>query len=783
MNRHHILVAAAVGLWAALSTYACGDGATQPLPTVPEPPRPTTVAVAPATVRLPALGATEQLTAEVRDQNGNVMAGAAVSWASSAASVATVSASGLVTAVGNGEATITASAGEGEGSAVVRVAQSAASVEVSPSAAEVIAFGATVQLIAEAFDANGHSVAGEEFSWESDDPSVAAVDISGLVTAVGNGEATITASAGEGEGSAVVRVAQSAASVEVSPSAAEVIAFGATVQLIAEAFDANGHSVAGEEFSWESSDPSVATVDASGLVTAAAGGEATITASVGEAKGSAAIRVVELTGLEAYVTQAVQSREHPVPLVAGEKALLRVFVTAAHPTTADIPPVRARFYLNGTERHVADIPATATAIPTEVVEGDLSSSANVEIPAEIIQPGLEMVINIDPDRIPDAVARRIPETGRIAIDVHEMPLFDLTLIPFIWSETQDRSIVDLVTTMAADPENHEMLRNVVTLLPVGDLVVSAHEPVLSTTNHSGMLHSQTKAIRAMEGSSGHYLGMMSRPTTGAHGLANRAARTVFSLPHPFVIGHELGHTMSLNHAACGSAIGGLDPSFPYSGGSIGVWGYDFRDGGKLVPPDYTDLMGYCNQRYWISDYHFTKALRFRLANERAPGAAATVAPVPSLLLWGGVDADGLPRLEPAFVVDAPPSLPRNGGEYEIKGRAANGREWFSLQFDMPATADGDGSSSFAFVLPVQPGWEGNLASISLFAPEGSFTLDAESDQPMAILRNPRNGQVRGILRDLPPPTQAAADAVGQSAGTGLEVLFSRGIPGAEAWRW
>ena len=698
MNRHHILVAAAVGLWAALSTYACGDGATQPLPTVPEPPRPTTVAVAPATVRLPALGATEQLTAEVRDQNGNVMAGAAVSWASSAASVATVSASGLV-------------------------------------------------------------------------------------TAVGNGEATITASAGEGEGSAVVRVAQSAASVEVSPSAAEVIAFGATVQLIAEAFDANGHSVAGEEFSWESSDPSVATVDASGLVTAAAGGEATITASVGEAKGSAAIRVVELTGLEAYVTQAVQSREHPVPLVAGERALLRVFVTAAHPTTADIPPVRARFYLNGTERHVADIPATATAIPTEVVEGDLSSSANVEIPAEIIQPGLEMVINIDPDRIPDAVARRIPETGRIAIDVHEMPLFDLTLIPFIWSETQDRSIVDLVTTMAADPENHEMLRNVVTLLPVGDLVVSAHEPVLSTTNHSGMLLSQTKAIRAMEGSSGHYLGMMSRPTTGSHGLANRAARTVFSLPHPFVIGHELGHTMSLNHAACGSAIGGLDPSFPYSGGSIGVWGYDFRDGGKLVPPDYTDLMGYCNQRYWISDYHFTKALRFRLANERAPGAAATVAPVPSLLLWGGVDADGLPRLEPAFVVDAPPSLPRNGGEYEIKGRAANGRELFSLQFDMPATADGDGSSSFAFVLPVQPGWEGNLASISLFAPEGSFTLDAESDQPMAILRNPRNGQVRGILRDLPPPTQAAADAVGQSAGTGLEVLFSRGIPGAEAWRW
>ena len=98
-----------------------------------------------------------------------------------------------------------------------------------------------------------------------------------------------------------------------------------------------------------------------------------------------------------YLTQAVQSREYPVPLVAGDKALLRVFVTAAHATMADIPPVRARFYLNGTERHVAEIPANAAPIPTEVVEGSLSGSANAEIPGEIVRPGLEMVIEIDPD--------------------------------------------------------------------------------------------------------------------------------------------------------------------------------------------------------------------------------------------------------------------------------------------------------------------------------------------------------------------------------------------------
>ena len=63
-----------------------------------------------------------------------------------------------------------------------------------------------------------------------------------------------------------------------------------------------------------------------------------------------------------------------------------------------------------------------------------------------------------------------------------------------------------------------------------------------------------------------------------------------------------------------------------------------------------------------------------------------------------------------------------------------------------------------------------------------MTLDGESDSRMAILLNPRSGQVRGILRDLPPPTQAARDAAGRAAGPGLEVLFSRGIPGVGAWR-
>lgn len=158
-------------------------------------------------------------------------------------------------------------------------------------------------------------------------------------------------------------------------------------------------------------------------------------------------------------------------------------------------------------------------------------------------------------------------------------------------------------------------------------------------------------------------------------------------------------------------------------------------------------------------------------------AVAAQAPVSvkSLLVWGGADANGEPFLHPAFVIESPPTLPDTEGDYRLTGRTGDGDEIFTYSFTMPTISDGDGSSSFSFALPVEPDWSERLASIELTGPGGSYTLDAGSDNPMAILLNPQTGQVRGILRD---PLATAEAAAGQD----LEVLFSRGIPDAEAWR-
>ncbi len=486
----------------------------------------------------------------------------------------------------------------------------------------------------------------------------------------------------------------------------------------------------------------------------------------------------------AYLTQAVQSREFPVPLLAGEEALLRVFVTAAGSNSEGIPPVRAMLYRDGAQVHQVEIPGKPGPIPTTIGEGDLGTSANAGIPADVVQPGLEMVIEIDPAGTLDpelGVVARIPESGRLAVDVRAMPVLDLTLIPLLWEEKPERIVVDLIRRMAADPEGHHLLLETRMLLPVTDLSVKEHAPVTTSTNNTSLVLSEIRAIRVMEGGSGHYMGIMDRFEEWG-GRAYRPGRVSVSRPSVSTIAHELGHNMNLQHAPCGGAEN-ADLSFPYAGGSIGAWGYDSRLAGQLVSSSRSDLMSYCDPA-WISDYHLANALGFRLFDEVSDGTAAAPVPDRSLLLWGGVDAGGVPFLEPAFVTDAPPALPDSAGEYRLAGRTVEGREIFSLGFAMPEVADGDGSSSFVFALPVRAGWAGSLAAIALTGPGGTVTMDRDTDRPMVILRDPETGQVRGMLRGVRPEELPRAGAAGSlTPGTGPGLVSSRGIPDADACRW
>ncbi len=485
----------------------------------------------------------------------------------------------------------------------------------------------------------------------------------------------------------------------------------------------------------------------------------------------------------AYLVQATQSLEYPVPLVAGEPALLRVFVTADREVDATIPPVRTTFYREGVEVHTAEIGGQATSIPWQINEASLLHSANAVVPGPVVMPGLEMVVEIDPDQSLDpalGIVARLPRTGRTALDVRPVPPFDLTLIPFLWEENPDSLVLTQTEGLSSESDLFRLTRDI---LPVRDFHLTVHDPVLTsvdpTSDSAQQLGPETELIYAMEGAKGYYMAIFrSVGRSGLQGIALLPGFVSQSILDENVIAHELGHNLNLAHAP-GCGAGGPDPEYPYEDGGIGSWGYDFLNE-SLVSPETSDLMTYCKPQ-WISDYTFTRALVHRAQAESAPLAAAKAPSTRGLLIWGGLNENKKPFLEPAFVVSVQPSLPRIDGPYRLTGEDDDGNNLFSMPFGMPEYGCGARGGAFAFILPVQEDWAGRLARIALSGPEGVSILDGEDDPSATLLLDRATGSVRGILRDWSEAAAKPHAARLAPPEPGLEVLTSRGIPDAASW--
>ena len=147
------------------------------------------------------IGDIETLVATVKPDNASDKT---VTWSSNDKTIATVDANGKVTAVAEGTATITAKAGEK--SAVCSVEVSApievTNVTLNKTAIELTAgFSETLTATVEPDNATDKTV-----TWSSNDKTIATVDANGKVTAVAEGTATITATAGEKSATCTVKV-------------------------------------------------------------------------------------------------------------------------------------------------------------------------------------------------------------------------------------------------------------------------------------------------------------------------------------------------------------------------------------------------------------------------------------------------------------------------------------------------------------------------------------------------------------------------------------------------
>jgi uncharacterized protein YjdB len=268
------------------------------------------ITITPAQATLTAVGQTTPLSAQVRLSNGAVGAQTPV-WSSSSNTVATISATGVVTAVASGQTTITAAVGTITGQATITVAiPTVQTVTVSPATATLTALGTTTRLTAAVQLSNG-SPGTQIPTWSSSNPAVATV-AGGTVTAVGNGTATITAAVGTVTGTATITVAQAVAAVRLLPSDTVV---KSAAQLRGAALDERGNVIPNATLQWTAVTPAIASVTGTGALTPLRTGVGRISVSAGGFSATALVRSVvnvrvlsDLNPLFEYSASAGQRR-------------------------------------------------------------------------------------------------------------------------------------------------------------------------------------------------------------------------------------------------------------------------------------------------------------------------------------------------------------------------------------------------------------------------------------------------------------------------------------------
>ena len=193
----------------------------------------TTIAIAPvASVTLSVsstttpVGSTVPLSVTLKDSVGNILTGRTVTWSSSVPTVATVSATGLVTAIMAGASVVTATSEGMQGTMSILVLAPpgigpVASVTVTPSA-PILGIGGVQLLTANLLNAVGSPLTGRAVVWRSSVPSVATVGFDGTVVAVALGTTVITANSEGIEGIATISVSSTPSSrltfASVSPA-------------------------------------------------------------------------------------------------------------------------------------------------------------------------------------------------------------------------------------------------------------------------------------------------------------------------------------------------------------------------------------------------------------------------------------------------------------------------------------------------------------------------------------------------------------------------------------
>lgn len=376
---------------------------------------------------------------------------------------------------------------------------------------------------------------------------------------------------------------------------------------------------------------------------------------------------LEVTGLATFqnVRVSVVSNgtiaTHEAPIIAGKPALVRVYVRPEAGWSAR--PVTARLELtNGGDTQVFTDQATIASTSSD---DQPNTVFQIAVPGDALQVDTQVSVQLTEPGGTGGDSARFPRDGStFALNAASNGGLDVVVVPIQYNADGSGRVPD-TSAAAMDALRAHMLA----LFPVSEVRLTVREPLpsnipvsaLSGGGWSNTLNLLLSA-RQNDGASDreYYLGLFNpAPSFSDYcrggciaGLAPLNDRNFGSQRGGIALGyadennrfsglHELGHAMGRPHAPCGG-VSGAEGAYPHSGGAIGVWGYDARDG-QLFPPNVKDFMGYCDPQ-WISDWAVSRlheravavAGAMALSDRRTAHHLVTLAPF-HRPIWGSVD--------------------------------------------------------------------------------------------------------------------------------------------------
>jgi len=355
------------------------------------------------------------------------------------------------------------------------------------------------------------------------------------------------------------------------------------------------------------------------------------------------------------------------PVVQNREALLRFFVRPQAEWTSRL--IRARLELRGSGFGVHEM-TKDKQLSNASSDSFLGSSINFEIPGSYMVSDLTWSIALEETESVmaggDSDLARYPQSGQTRMSAESAgEKLKIVLVPIQYNHDGTGRL----PSTTADQINRYR-EGLYALFPTPEVEITVREPMVWSREVQPFGQGWSELLQAIlnlrrserAARNVYYYGAVS-PSDSMASFCNRGCvaglSTLSSDPgNDYVRGsiglgfagdkavgtlvHEVGHAHGRRHAPCGlSPNQESDPGYPYSGGVLGVWGYDLNRKILIDPNEYKDLMSYCDPR-WISDYQYKELfdrisyvnqLAFRIPSSGSSGEWTSVI----------IGMDGTPR--------------------------------------------------------------------------------------------------------------------------------------------